>query len=89
METGKTNYTASHGNIPLSLTTNDTHLSSATFCIDTIEVWRISFPDDYNDDEPNGIVDQSRLTKGVLDKFKEDRNFLSLAGKESYSDGIR
>ena len=26
---------------------------------------------------------------GVLDAFKEDRNFLALAGKQMHSDGLR
>ena len=88
MEVGHSNPTASHDNPPLHASAPSPSLPANAFAIDCIEVWRVSFPPPDERIGGGGAAAAGRRA-GVLDAFKEDRNFLALAGKQMHSDGLR
>ena len=90
MRAASTIPTASHGNTPLVDAGVD---GMGKFEIDAIEVWRVSFPEeeviggDAGGDAIRGT--RTSTTHSVLDAYRTDRNFMALAGQQSYSDGLR
>ena len=96
MTTASTIPTASHGNTPL---VDDELDGMGRFTIDAIEVWRVAFSEeeeaDMGGDGSDTVTAMMRGTQGkrasttVLDAFKTDRNFMALAGQQSYSEGLR
>ena len=95
MEVGHSNPTSSHDNPALHGTppsSSSSSLPANSFHIDCIEVWRVSFPPETGEldgEAPNSASRSNGQKAGVLDAFKEEKNFLSLAGKQMHSEGLR